>query len=95
LGTAARVAAWRGVVPGHDASAGQPRAGQTRQGPRALRTGWTPLAHAAARTQETSGSALSQCLAARRGKNRASMAVAHAIVVSAVDRLSRHAPAQA
>jgi transposase len=58
FGTAARLAAWSGVAPGNDASAGKPRSGKTRQGNRALRTGLTPLAHAAALTQETSGSAL-------------------------------------
>jgi Transposase IS116/IS110/IS902 family len=56
-GTAARLAAWSGVAPGHDASAGQQRSGKTRQGHRALRTGRTPLAHAAACTKDTSLSA--------------------------------------
>jgi len=41
--------------------------------------------------ENRSQSALYQRLAARRGKKRAIMAVAHAIVVSAFHRLSRHA----
>jgi transposase len=90
VGTAARLAAWSGVAPGHNESAGKQRSGKTRQGNQALRTGLTPLAHAAARTKETDVSAWSQRLAARRGKKRAIMAVAHAIVVSAFHRLSRH-----
>jgi hypothetical protein len=53
FGTAARLAAWSGVAPGNDDSAGKQRAGKTRQGHRALRTGLTPLAHAAARTKAT------------------------------------------
>jgi transposase len=92
LGTAARLAAWSGVAPGHNERAGKPRSGKTRPGNQALRTGLTPLAHAAARTKDTDVSALSQRLAARRGKTRAIMAVAHSIVVSAFHRLSRPQP---
>jgi transposase len=90
FGTASRLSAWTGVAPGNDESAGKPRAGKTRQGNRTLRTGWTQLAHAAARTKSPYLSALYQRLAARRGKKRAIMAVAHAIVVSAFHMLARH-----
>jgi transposase len=92
FGTAARLAAWSGVAPGNNESAGQQRSGKTRQGNQALRTGLTPLAHAAARTKGTYLSALYQRLAARRGKKRAIMAVAHSIVVSAFYMLCRHEP---
>jgi transposase len=92
FGTAARLAAWTGVAPGHDESAGTPRSGKTRNGHRVLRTGLTQMAPAAARTKGTSLSALDQRLAARRGKKRAIMAVAHSIVVSACHMLSRHDP---
>jgi transposase len=90
FGTAARLAAWSGVAPGNDESAGKKRSGKTRQGNQALRTGLTQLAHAAAHTKGTYLSALYQRLAARRGKKRAIMAVAHSIVVSAFHMLSRH-----
>jgi transposase len=90
FGTAARLAAWSGVAPGNDESAGKKRSGKTRQGNQALRTGLTPLAHAAAHTKGTYLSALYQRLAARRGKKRAIMAVAHSIVVSAFHMLSRN-----
>jgi transposase len=92
FGTAARLAAWTGVAPGNDESAGKQRSGKTRQGHRALRTGLTQMAHAATRTKGTYVSALSHRLAARRGKTRAILAVAHAIVVSAFHMLSRHEP---
>jgi transposase len=94
FGTATRLAAWSGVAPGNDESAGTQRSGKTRKGNRALRTGLTQLAHAAARTKGTYLSALYQRLAARRGKKRAIMAVAHSIVVSAFHMLSRHEPYQ-
>jgi transposase len=92
IGTDARLAAWSGVAPGNDESAGKQRSGKTRKGNRALRTGLTQLAHAAARTKDTSVSALYQRLAARWGKKRAIMAVAHSIVVSAFYLRSRNEP---
>jgi hypothetical protein len=67
FGTASRLSAWTGVARGNDESAGKRRSRKTRQGNRVLRAGLTQMAHAAA----------------RRGKKRAIMAVAHAIVVSA------------
>jgi transposase len=91
-GTAARLAAWSSGAPGHDARAGTPRSGTTRKGQRALRTGLTPLAQAAALTQGTSVSALSHRLAARRGQKRAIRAVAHALGLSACHMLSRNEP---
>ena len=92
FGTASRLSAWTGVAPGNDESAGKQRSGKTRKGNRTLRTGLTQIAHAAARTKGTYLSALYQRLAARRGKKRAIIAVAHAIVVSAFHMLSRHEP---
>ena len=91
-GTAARLSAWSGVAPGTEERAGQQRSGKPRQGTRALRTGVTHLAPAAARPQDTSRVAWGR--AARRGKNRALRAVAHAIVVRAFPRRSRNAPSQ-
>jgi transposase len=92
FGTASRLSAWTGVAPGNDESAGKQRSGKTRKGNRTLRTGLTQIAHAAARTKGTYLSTLYQRLATRRGKKRAIMAVAHAIVVSAFHMLSRHEP---
>jgi transposase len=92
FGTAERLSAWSGVAPGNDESAGKRRSATTRKGNRALRAGLTQLAHAAARTKGTYLSALYHRLAARRGKKRAILAVAHAIVVSAFHMLSRNEP---
>src|SRR5215475_391330 len=90
--TAPRLAAWAGVAPGNDASAGKHRSGKTRKGHRPLRAILTPLAHAAVRTKGTYLSALYQRLAARRGKKRAIVAVAHAIMRSVFYMLSRQEP---
>jgi transposase len=83
VGTAARLAAWVGVAPGNDESAGKQRSGRTRPGNQPLRTVLTQLAHAAAHTKGTYLSALYHRLAARRGRKRAIVAVAHSMVVSA------------
>jgi transposase len=90
--TAPRLAAWAGVAPGNDESAGKQRSGKTRKGNRPLRAILTQLAHAAVHTRGTYLSALYQRLAARRGKKRAIIAVAHAIMVSAFHMLSRQEP---
>jgi transposase len=89
FGTAARLAAWSGVAPGNDERPGKPRSGKTRQGNQALRAELTQLAHAAARTKGTYLAAFYHRLAARRGKKRAIIAVAHSIVVSAFHLLIR------
>jgi transposase len=94
FGTAARLAAWAGVAPGQEESAGQQRSGRTRPGHPPRRPVLTQMAHAAAPTTGTSLSTLSQRLAARRGRNRALMAVAHSRVVSAWERLARQQPDQ-
>jgi transposase len=90
FGTASRLAAWSGVAPGNEESAGKQRSGKTRKGNRVLRAALTQLAHAAARTKGTYLCALYQRLAKRRGKKRAIIAVAHAMVVSAFHMLSRN-----
>lgn len=78
--TAEHVCAWAGVAPGNNESAGKRRSGRTRNGNRALKIGLTLAAHSAARTKNTYLSALYRRIAARRGKKRAIMAVAHAIL---------------
>gem|GEM_PF-1574388 len=80
------------IAPSNDESAGKQRSGKTRQGNQAVCTGLTQLAHAAAYTKGTYLSALYKCLAARRGKKRAIIAVAHSIVVSAFHMLIRDEP---
>ncbi len=91
FGTAARLAAWAGVAPGNDESAGNRRSGN-RKGNRALRTGLVQLAHSATPTTGTYRATLFRRRAARRGKQRAMIAVAHSILVSVFSILVRHEP---
>ncbi len=61
-------------------------------GHQVLRAGFTQLAHGAVRTKGTYVSSLYRRLAARRGKRRAILAVAHSIMVSVFHMLTRHEP---
>jgi len=73
-------ASWSGLCPGEDESAGKRRSGKTRKGSPALRDALIQAAHAAAHTKNTYLSAQYHRLAARRGKKRAAVAVAHTIL---------------
>jgi transposase len=87
--SAAHLCAWAGVAPGNDESAGKRRSGRTRKGDRALRSTLVQAAHAASHTKNTYLGALYHRIAARRGKKRAIIAVAHAILTSAYYMLVR------
>lgn len=90
--SARHLAAWAGLAPGNHESAGKRRSGRTRQGNHALRVGLVQAAHAAAHTKATYLSAQYRRLAARRGKKRAIVAVAHTILVIAYHLLVRGEP---
>jgi transposase len=77
---------------GKDASAGKQRYGCTRHGNQPLRTVLTQLAHTAARTKRTYLSALSQCMATRRERKEAIVAVARAKVTSIFHMSMRQEP---
>ena len=79
--TANHLAAWAGVAPGNNESAGKRFSGTTRHGNRALTVALVQAAHAAARSRNTYLSAQYHRLARRRGKKRAIVAVAHSILV--------------
>jgi transposase len=86
--SAGHLAAWAGVAPGNNESAGKRLAGRTRQGNQTLRAGLTQAAQAAARTHTYLGVQY-QRLAGRRGKKRAILAVAHSILVIAYRLMER------
>jgi transposase len=86
--TAGQVAAWSGMVPGRHESAGKRRQAGAPHGNRWLGRVLIEAARAAARTKDTYLSAQYRRLAARRGPNKASVAVAHSMVVSAWHMLS-------
>jgi transposase len=89
--TAAHLASWAGLCPGNDESAGKRRSGKTRKGSKSLRWALIEAAQAASRARNTYLSAQFHRLAARRGKKKAAVAVAHSILVAAYHLLTRSA----
>ena len=87
--TAKHLAAWAGVAPGNHESGGKRYSGRTRKGNRHLQTTLVQAAWAAVRTKGTFLKARYHRLAARRGKKRAIVAIAHSILVSIWHMLSR------
>lgn len=86
FGSAARLASWAGVCPGHDESAGKRRSGRTRNGNRDLRRVLVPCAWAARNTPTFLGHTC-RCLEGRLGGKQAAMAVAHTMLVIGYDLL--------
>jgi transposase len=80
---AAHLASWAALCPGHDESAGRQRRGTMRKGNRWLRRALGQAAWAAARTKQSYAAAQFRRIAARRGRKRAIMAVAHSLLVAA------------
>jgi len=89
--SAAHLAAWAGLAPGNYESAGKRLSGKTRKGNQTLRSGLMQSAHVASRSR-TYLAAQYRRLATRRGKKRATMAVAHSILVIAYHVIQRQEP---
>jgi transposase len=83
------LASWAGLCPGNDESAGKRRSGKTRKGDPWLRTVLCQAAWAASHTKRTYLSAQYRRIAAKRGRKRAIIAVAHTILVIAHVLLQR------
>jgi transposase len=90
--TAAHLAAWAGLAPGNNESAGKRRAAATRKGSPWLRSALVEAAQAAGRTKNTYVGAQYRRLLTRKGKRRAAVAVAHTLLVMAYHILTRHEP---
>ena len=85
--SAAHAASWAGLAPGKNESAGKNRSGKVTPGNRHLKSALVQAAHAAGRTKDNYLAAQFRRLAARRGKKRAAIAVAHSILVIAYHML--------
>jgi transposase len=79
--SAKHLASWAGLCPGNHESAGKRRGGAIRKGSPWLRACLVQAAHAAARTKDTYLAAQYRRLAARRGRAKAAVAVAHSILI--------------
>jgi transposase len=79
--TAKHLASWAGLCPGNKESAGKRLSGKTRKGDAWLRAALVEAAHSAARTRGSYLAAQYRRLAARRGRKKAAVAVAHSILI--------------
>ena len=80
--TAKHLASWAGMCPGNDESAGKRRSGKTRKGSKWLSQTLVECAKSANRTKNTYLAAQYARLRARRGPNKATIAVCHSILTA-------------
>lgn len=73
---------WIGVAPGNNESAGKRKSGKTTYGNKTLKSTLTQCAKSAAKNKKSYFSAQYNRLAPHRGKNRATMAVAHSMAIA-------------
>ncbi len=81
--TAGHAASWTGLTPGKNESAGRNRSAKTNKANRYLKAALVEAGQAAGRSRDNHLAAQFRRLAARRGKKRAAVAVAHSILVIA------------
>jgi transposase len=81
--TAGHAASWAGLTPGKNESAGRNRSAKTNKANRYLKAALVEAGQAAGRSRDNHLAAQFGRLAARRGKKRAAVAVAHSILVIA------------
>jgi len=79
--SSAHLASWAGMSPGNNESAGKRKSGKTTKGNKSLRATLVLAARAAAKSKNTYLYAQYRRIAARRGGNRAAVAVGHSILV--------------
>lgn len=86
------LASWAGLCPGNHESAGKRKSGKTRYGAPWLKRALCQAAWAASHTRNTYFSAQYRRLAARRGKKRAILAVAHSLLIVTYCILKQNRP---
>lgn len=92
--TTSHIASWSGLCPGNNESAGKRKKVKSKKGNPLLRTTLIQAAKSASHTKNTYLSAQYHRIAARRGKNKAAVAVAHSILVIVYCMLKHHRPYQ-
>jgi len=75
------LASWAGICPGQNESAGKRKSGKTRKGNSTLKKTLVQCANSASRAKDSYLSAQHKRIAARRGRKRANVAVAHSILI--------------
>jgi len=90
--TAKHFSSWAGLAPGNNESAGKRRYGRTTKGNITLKTTLIQCAKAAVKKTDSFLSAQYQRLVVRRGANRATVAVAHTMLISIYHMLKNNVP---
>ena len=90
--TANHLASWAGVCPGNNESAGKKMSSRITQGNRSLKTALVEAAWSASKMKKGWLRNKYYALAARRGKKRALMAIAHKILVAVYHVLNSLSP---
>lgn len=90
--SAAHLASWAGLCPGNNESAGKRKSGKTRKGSDILKATLMECAKSAGHLKDSYFSAQYSRIAARRGKNRATVAVAHTILTIVYHILKANVP---
>jgi transposase len=88
--SAKQLAAWAGLAPGNKASGGKQRPARTRRGNPWLKTALTEAAWAAGRSQDSYLGSQYRRFAARKGRKRAVVAVAHTLLTIIYHLLTRN-----
>ncbi|GED33931.1 IS110 family transposase [Brevibacillus centrosporus] len=86
--SAAHLCSWAGLVPGHNESAGKKKSSKSKKGNKYLKSALTEAAHSVRGSKNYLG-ALYRRTAARKGKKRAAISVAHAMLRIAYYLLTR------
>lgn len=90
--SANNLASWAGLSPGNNESAGKRRSGRTTKGNKTLKTTLIQCAKSAIKSKTSFLSAQYDRLVTRRGKNRATVAVAHTMLIAIYHMLKEKVP---
>jgi transposase len=90
--TAAHLASWAGLCPGNNESAGKRKSGRTRKGNDMLKTTLIECSKSASHQKSTYFYAQYHRIASRRGKNRATIALAHTMLTIIYQILKNNIP---
>lgn len=90
--TDSHLCSWTGLCPGNNESAGKRKNGKTNKGNRHLKSTLIQCAKAAQKDKDSFFHAQYQRLVVRRGANRATVAVAHSMLIAIYHMLKDHLP---
>jgi len=90
--SAAHLCSWTGICPGNNESAGKRKSGKTTKGNKCLKSTLIQCAQSAIKDKDSFFHAQYQRLVVRRGANRATVAVAHSMLIAIYHMLKNNIP---